>query len=197
MAGDVCKATSFTSPLPPPLPSFNLAFFPPLKSLMLVLGPSGAEGKASACNVGDLGSIPGLGRSSGEGNGNPLQYSYLENPMDGGAWWATVHGLQRVGHDWATWRSFSLSRCLPQHEVDPAGEGGPETIFGFVHTPCGVWFTEACTNCTVEDIWMVLVMGVSLGYWTAQACIVPSWLWVLFLRSLKCIVKDCSLVSFV
>ena len=46
----------------------------------------GSDGKASACNVGDLGSIPGLGRSPGEGNGNLLQYSCLENPMDGGAW---------------------------------------------------------------------------------------------------------------
>ena len=46
--------------------------------------------------------IPGLGRSPGEGNGNPLQYSCLETPMDGGAWWATVHGLQRVGHNWVT-----------------------------------------------------------------------------------------------
>ena len=50
----------------------------------------GSDGKASACNVGDLGPIPGLGRSTGEGNGNPLQYSCLENPLDGGAWWATV-----------------------------------------------------------------------------------------------------------
>ena len=61
--------------------------------------PGGAEVKVSACNVGDLGSIPGLGRSPGEGNGNPLQYSCLENPTDGGAWWATVHGSQSVGHD--------------------------------------------------------------------------------------------------
>ena len=53
--------------------------------------PGGSEVKASACNVGDLGSIPGSGRSPGEGNGNPLQYSCLENPMDGEAWWATVH----------------------------------------------------------------------------------------------------------
>ena len=52
--------------------------------------PGGSEVKASACNVGDLGSIPGSGRSPGEGNGNPLQYSCPENPMDGGAWWATV-----------------------------------------------------------------------------------------------------------
>ena len=48
--------------------------------------PGGAEVKASACNAGDLGLIPELGRSSGEGNGNPLQYSCLENPMDRGAW---------------------------------------------------------------------------------------------------------------
>ena len=49
----------------------------------------------SACNVGDLGSIPGLGRSPGEGNDNPLQYPCLENPIDGGAWWATVHGVAK------------------------------------------------------------------------------------------------------
>ena len=48
--------------------------------------PGGSDGKASVCNAGDPGSIPGLGRSLGEGNGNPLQYSCLENPMDGGAW---------------------------------------------------------------------------------------------------------------
>ena len=56
---------------------------------------SGSELKASACNAGDLGSIPGSGRSPGEGNGNPLQYSCLENPMDEGAWWATVHGVEK------------------------------------------------------------------------------------------------------
>ena len=57
---------------------------------------SGSEVKASARNAGDLSSIPGLGRSSGEGNGNPLQYSCLENPMDGGAWWVTVHGVTEL-----------------------------------------------------------------------------------------------------
>ena len=55
------------------------------------------EGKASAYNVGDPGSIPGLGRSPGEANGNPLQYSCLENPMDRGGWWATVHGIAKSG----------------------------------------------------------------------------------------------------
>ena len=57
--------------------------------------PGGSEVKESACNVGDLGSIPRSGRSPGEGNGNPLQYSCLENPMNGGAWWATVHGVTK------------------------------------------------------------------------------------------------------
>ena len=52
--------------------------------------PGGSEGKMSVCNAGDPGSIPGLGKSPGEGNGNLLQYSCLENPMDRGAWLATV-----------------------------------------------------------------------------------------------------------
>ena len=55
--------------------------------------PGGSDDKESACNAGDLGLIPGSGRSPGEGNGNPLQYSCLENPMDRGAWWAIVHGV--------------------------------------------------------------------------------------------------------
>ena len=58
--------------------------------------PGGSEVNASACNAEDLGSIPGLGRSPGEGNGNPLQYSCLENPMGGGARWATVHGVAKT-----------------------------------------------------------------------------------------------------
>ena len=59
--------------------------------------PGGSDGKASAYNAGDMGSISGLGRSPGEGNVNLLQYSCLENSMDGGAWQATVHGgSQRV-----------------------------------------------------------------------------------------------------
>ena len=64
--------------------------------------PGGSVGKNSPTNAGDTGSIPGLCRSPGEGDGNPLQYSFPENPMDGGAWQATVMRPQRVGHDWAT-----------------------------------------------------------------------------------------------
>ena len=54
-----------------------------------------SDGKEFACNAGDPGSIPGSGRSPGEGNGNLLQYSCLENPMDRGAWWAVVHGVAK------------------------------------------------------------------------------------------------------
>ena len=54
-----------------------------------------AECKGSTCNAGNPGSIPGSGRSPGEGSGNPLQYSCLENPMDGGAWEAAVHGVAK------------------------------------------------------------------------------------------------------
>ena len=57
--------------------------------------PGDSDGKESACNAGDLGSIPGSGRSPGEGNGYPFQYSCLENPMDRVAWQATVHGVTK------------------------------------------------------------------------------------------------------
>ena len=55
----------------------------------------GSDGKEFACNAGDWGSTPGWGQSPGEENGNPLQYSFLENPMDRGAWQATVHGIAK------------------------------------------------------------------------------------------------------
>ena len=61
---------------------------------MLIWSSGGSDGKASAYNAGDPGSISGSGRSPGEGNGNPLQYSCLENPTDG-AWKATVHGVAK------------------------------------------------------------------------------------------------------
>ena len=61
--------------------------------------PQSSVGKESAYNAADLGSIPGSGRSPGEGNGNPLQYSCLENPMDREAWLAIAPGVARVGHN--------------------------------------------------------------------------------------------------
>ena len=66
--------------------------------------PGGSDGEESACHVRGPGSIPGLGRSPGEGNGNPLQYSCLENPMDRGAWQAIVHGVTK------SWARLSAHR---------------------------------------------------------------------------------------
>ena len=68
--------------------------------------PGGSEGKASACNAGDLGSILGSGRSPGEGNSNPLQYSCLENPMDQQAWQTIVHGITK---SWTQLSDFTFS----------------------------------------------------------------------------------------
>ena len=78
--------------------------------------PGSSDSKASAHNAGDLGLIPGLGRSPGEGNGNPLQYSWLENSMDGGAWWATVHRVAKS----RTWLSdFTFTLCPIMGLLDP------------------------------------------------------------------------------
>ena len=89
-----------------------MAFF-----LGLGRGLGGSEVKASASNAGDPGSIPGSGRSPGEANGNPLQYSCLENPMDRGAWWATVH---RVTKSWTQLKRYSVAeneeRAIPLSE---------------------------------------------------------------------------------
>ena len=68
--------------------------------------PGGSNGKASACKAGDPGSIPGLGRFPEEGNGHPLQYSCLENPMDRGAWWATVPGVPK---SWTQLSDFTFT----------------------------------------------------------------------------------------
>ena len=72
----------------------------------------GSGGKESACNAGDLSSIPGLESSPGEGKGYPLQYSGLENSMDSVAWWGAVNGSQRVRRNWATNTFTSLFHRL-------------------------------------------------------------------------------------
>ena len=83
MPGQNCKFKDF--------PTHNC----PKYILILFFFPGGSDGKASACNVGNLGLIPGLGRSPGEGNGNSLQYSYLENPHGQRSLGATVNGVAK------------------------------------------------------------------------------------------------------
>ena len=86
-------------PLPSPLSAWGLHF---LICNSLMGFPCSSVGKESAYHTGDLDSISWSGRSPGEGNGNPLQYSCMENPMDRGAWQAIVHGVARIRHDLAT-----------------------------------------------------------------------------------------------
>ena len=80
--------------------------------LVLLLGfPGGSDSKQSVCKAEDPDLIRGSGKSPGEGNGYPLQYSGLENDMDRGAWWVTVMGLQRVGHDLVTFTFITDLQC--------------------------------------------------------------------------------------
>ena len=83
--------------------------------------PCSLVGKQSACNAGDQGSIPGLGRFLRQGNGNPLQYSCLENPRDRGVWRATVHGIARVGPDLATEPPPSIVEFPPGSPIQSPG----------------------------------------------------------------------------
>ena len=93
------------------------------------------SGKESACYTGDAGSVPGSGRSPGEGNGNPLQYSCLGNPMDRGAWWPVVHGVARAEHDLAT--KPPPPPIMRKHQTNPNGGGEPSLVVQWlrVHTP--------------------------------------------------------------
>ncbi|KAB0345334.1 hypothetical protein FD754_022260 [Muntiacus muntjak] len=82
--------------------------------------PGCSVGKESACNVEDPSSIPGSGRSPGEGNGNPLQYSCLKNPMDGGAWWAIVHGVAKSDTSWDSYATTMRTAFTPKTGTAPA-----------------------------------------------------------------------------
>ena len=92
----------------------------------------GSDSKESACNARDLGSIPELGQIPWEGHSYPLQYSCLENSIDRGAWWASVHGSQRIRHDWVpnTFTKYLTNSCVrhwwqwAEHRVCPSGEAG-------------------------------------------------------------------------
>ena len=89
--------------------------------------PGGSDGKASACSAGEPGSIPVLGRSPGEGNGNPLQYSCLENPMDGGVWQAIVHGFAK---SWTRLSDFTFIAFKAFHlKVVHSSESPCQTLF--------------------------------------------------------------------
>ena len=106
-------------------PSYNLKF------------PDGLDGKESACNAGDPGLMPGLGRSPGEGNGNALRYSCLENFMDREAWWATVHGFTSSQTWLSDWHFFTLHRLFPHPQLLALS-----FKLGLVTPACSIWFKQ-------------------------------------------------------
>ena len=99
--------------------------------------PGGSDGKASACNLGDLGLTPGFQRSPGEGNGNPLQYSSVENPMDRGAWKATANGVTKTSKS-----QTRLSNFTEWIMVDTRH-------YTFVHIRSYKTKTELCHYCSM------------------------------------------------
>ena len=120
-----------------------------LSCLKITVGfPAGSEVKVSACNAGDLGLIPGLGRSPGEANGNPLQYSYLENPWTEEPGGLQSTGSQRVEHDWAT--SFSLSTQL-------------SVWISFYFLFFSLGFLSCCFVCS-------LVFMMNVRHWISRKC---------------------------
>ena len=116
------------------------------------LGPDGSHGKESACNGGDLGSIPGSGRSSGAGNGNPLQDSCLGNPMDRGAWQATVH---RVARSWTWLSDYHFHFHITQ---DTASCIVPSMDHGFQ------WFSQRSLLCFIEEHHKCILLRKTFSY---------------------------------
>ena len=124
--------------------------------------PGGSDGKVSAYNVGDPGSIPGSGRYPGEGNGNPLQYSCLENPMDGEAWLATVHEVAKS----RTWLSdFTISRVwlfvIPWTPWDSLGQN---TWVGSLSLLQGIFPTQGSNSGLPHCRWILYQLRLSLIY---------------------------------
>ena len=126
----------------------NVASFFPL----CVGFPGGSDGKESACNAGESGSVPGSGRSPGEGNGNPPQYSCLENPVDGGAWQATVHGVTKtniphcVYYWWAEFHFLLLQeRKLPLHPNLGSQNAGMQPTVIQSDAPSGTYLLQHVT----------------------------------------------------
>ena len=101
---DIYRRISFHCPFPSLCFANPFSFF---KSKVCGKPPGGSVVKESSCKAGDLGSIPGLGRSPGGGHGNLLQYSCLENPMDRGAWWAIAHGVEKSQTRLSDWTELN------------------------------------------------------------------------------------------
>ena len=159
------------------------------------------SGKESACKAGDVGSVPGLARSPGEGKGNPLQYSCLGNPMDRGTWQVTVHGVPKSQVRSSHETTARVPRCTPSPHADPrissspscsspaslscAARGAPETSAVLPHT-----------QVTLGDAVLariILLMLSVVWWWASTLCTKPvtsslsSIYSVMFIKCLHCL----------
>ena len=132
-------------------------------------GPGVSDNKESTCNGGDLDSIPGWGRSPGGGHGNSLQYSYLENPMDSGAWRATIHGVTKR---WTRLKKLSTAHIHTHTERERTSLGGnkrpwasPDCCFQVFTSPALVFTTKWLT--TVRSIFQASALA-GFGQWEAM-----------------------------
>ena len=132
---------------------------------MFILITGGSEGKASACNMGDQGSIPGLGRSPGEGIDNPLQYSWLENTMDRGAWEATVLGFAKSRTLLSNFTSlhfilitsiWMMSKTILDQR---ANSKLWKHVFRSGHIYFRKWVEEEEESTLIPKVWSVLILG--------------------------------------
>ena len=130
--------------------------------------PGDSDGKDSTCDAGDLGLIPGLGRSPGEGYGLLFQYSCLENYMDRGAWWARLQsmGLQRVGHDWVTFIAPRKFLVVASLSVWVIGWGWEQAT---KQQTWNIRETRLCC-CLPAKIWSCLFLQHNPGYLDAELC---------------------------
>ena len=115
---------------------YSFFYLEPVCIILEYSFPSGSDSEESTCNAGDLGSIPGLGRSLGGGHGNPLQYSCLENPMDRGAWRVTVHGVSKSQTGLSNWTIFKV-----RYKSEPECK-----LWTLVNNNVSIWLTH-CTPC--------------------------------------------------
>ena len=136
-----------------------------MTDLFHFLGSLGdSDSKESACNARDPGSIPGSGRSPGRGNGYPLQYSYLENPMDRGAWHATVHGVTK------SWTWLSMHARLLRLAWCPQGSFMLSPVSEFPdflrlnHIPLYGWTTFCLSSHPLMDSWVASTSFVHCGW---------------------------------
>ena len=106
------------------------------------------------CNAGDLGLIPGLGTSPGEGNSNPLQFSCLENPMNRGAWWATVHAVSRVRHDLATKPPPRPTNACPSDREVKNKKNERIILKNWISM---YWTANLCHLCNFLSLWFHLI----------------------------------------